>query len=168
MCEPVSVTQLILAGAAAIGTAAQIQAQNKQARAMEQAARAEAARQRAALEMQRQQIRQSIDLEIFERQRQALRERSRIAVAAGEAGVAGASPARLIAQSLFDASFDTGIHAANREATLMQTRLQEDAILVERDSRIRQARSQYTNPFLSGLMIAGSAAQGYYSAPRIY
>lgn len=166
MCEPVSTTALVVGTAAAVTTYSQIQAQKKAAKAQEQAARAAAARERIALEIQRQQIDRSVGLEIFERQRQALRERSRIAVAAGEAGVGGISPARIIAQSLWDASYDIGIHSANRDAMLLQNLLEQSAVMASRDSQIRQARSQITNPFMSMLMIGSNFARGYLSVPR--
>lgn len=167
MCEPTTAAAIALTTAAAIGGYAEAKARNAQAKAEQQAAKADAVFDLAALDLRRHQINRASDLEIFERQRQALRERSRIAVAAGEAGVVGNSPARLIAQAMLDAAHDIGVHQANRESNLLQTNLERTAVQAKRDSRINVARSQMVNPFMSALMIGGRAATSYFSAPRI-
>lgn len=167
MCEPVTATALAIGTAAAVSSYAESKARNAQAKAEEQAAKSAAAYDKTAIDLRRHQINRSVDLEIFERQRQALRERSRIAVAAGEAGVAGNSPARMIAQSMLDAAHDIGVHQANRESLIAQTMLEEQAIKAGRDSRVNIARSQMTNPFMSALMIGGRTTAAYLGAPRI-
>ena len=167
MCEPIAATAIVASAATAIGNYAQIKAQNAQAKAEMKAAKNAALYDTLALEMRRHQINQSTDLEIFERQRQALRERSRIAVAAGEAGVAGNSPARMIAQSILDASFDIGVRQSNRESNLLQTKLDEEAVKATKTYRVNTARSQMINPFMGALMIGGRTASTYYNTPRI-
>lgn len=164
MCDPITATTVLLIGAS---TAADIHARNTQAKKEEEAAKLAALRDELALEKQRQQIDRSVGLEMFERQRQALRERSRIAVAAGEAGVAGNSPARLIARSLQDAAFDIGVHQANRQAMLEQTMLEQADIRAARDTRINLSRSQQTNPFMAALQIGARAVSAYHSVPKI-
>lgn len=165
MCTP----QAVGIGLGAIGgitTAAQVVSQNRQAAVDTQAAEtAYNSDIRALLERSRQ-IDQQANLSSFERSRQALRERARITVAAGEANVGGRSLLRQISNSLFQESFDTGIMETNRQNQQAQNTLQAQGVAAQRQSRTNTANSRRINPFLGSLMIAGSAASGYFGAPR--
>lgn len=167
MCVPSGYIAPALATISAISSLAQIQMQNAQAQAEEAAARQAYAYDMAALQERARQFQQAFDLEAFERARQGLRERARIAVAAGEAGVGGRSLLREIANSMFQEAYDIGVMQENLENRLAQSELQAQGLFAQAQGRINYAQSRRVNPFLGALMIGGSAASAYYGAPRV-
>lgn len=166
MCVPAGAIAPALATISAIGTAAQIAAQNVQSQMDELAALRAYNMDILALQERARQTQAAYDLEAFERSRQALRERARIAVAAGEAGVGGRSLIRELANSMFQEAYDIGVYRQNLQNRLAQTSLQAQGIGAQAVSRIEAARASRINPFLGALMIGGSAASAYYTAPR--
>lgn len=175
MCAPIAAVAagaqtlipLALGAISGVSTLGQIQQGNLQAAAEMEAANRAAALDYAALLERSRQLSQSADLESFERARQALRERAKITVAAGEANVGGRSLLRELSNSLFQESYDIGIHRANLRARQAQTALQAQGVYATNQSRINAASSRMVNPFMSSLMIAGNVASGYFGAPRI-
>lgn len=163
MCE---VTTAIAAASAALSffsNAAEAVAQSRQADAEIRAANMAYAMDMQAINDRARQIAQTHDLDIFERQRQAAREYSRIAVAAGEAGVGGNSPARLLANTLQQMSYDQGIFRQNKENALAQNLVEVQAAGARRESRIKVAEARRPNPFLTSLKIGGQTAMSFYN-----
>lgn len=102
----------------------------------------------AALADRARQQEQASQLEMFERQKQALRERAKILTAAGEAGVSGSSVLRQINASMLDESYDIGVYKTNLENALTQTNLHAQDVVSTAYSRANQASSQMSNPWL--------------------
>lgn len=150
-----------------ISSFAQVRGQNLQAAAEAQAATRAYNMDLQALMERSRQLQSSFDTQALERSRQALRERAKIAVAAGEANVGGRSLLREISNSLFQESYDIGIQKENLENRQAQTSLQAQGLFAQAQGRFNTAQSRRINPFLGALMIGGSAAQGYFGAPRI-
>lgn len=160
MCEPATLMttlQIASATAAVAQTFADIQSRNQQASFAEAAAIRAANADLNAIALQQQQLKQRFELQRIERQLQALRERATLAVAAGEAGVAGNSVLREAANIALQANRDTSIQKTNLQNQLTNTFFQAQAVRQRRDARIRQARSSRVSPFLGGLMIASRA-----------
>jgi hypothetical protein len=140
-----------------------IQNQNAAANAEAQAAESAAVADYQQLHEQSLQIGMKGTLENVARSRQALRERSRLKVAMGEAGVQGNSPLREIANSLLQESFDKGINKTNYTNALAQTNAQSQAVYANELSRINSADSKRIGALQSILMIGSSAMSGYAS-----
>jgi hypothetical protein len=136
-------------------------AENKQASAQMEAAFRAANWDMRALEDRALQQEQAVGLEMFERQRQALRERAKILTAAGEAGVSGSSVLRQINQSMLDESYDIGIQQTNLENALSQTNLQAQNVVSTAYSRANQAAAGVKNPWIAPLTIGAGAAASY-------
>ena len=116
----------------------------------------------SALADQMYQAKQSTVLQIFERQRQALRDQSRILVSAGEAGVGGNSLLRTLASQEWDASYDIGIHKANLENQAYMTSQHARAVAANKDSRVSTASARMANPWVNlALSIPGMAYSTY-------
>jgi len=126
-------------------------AQNKTADTEVDAANKAALADTNILKTQAQQIETQSNLETQERQRQALRERARMMVAMGEAGVSGSSPLRELYNSSLQENYDLGIINANEANRLSQNQAQVQAVEAQRLSRVNEAQSQKTNPYLASL-----------------
>lgn len=159
MCDPASAMLVMSAVTAGIS----IQNQNAAANAEAQAAESAAVADYQQLHEQSLQIGMKGTLENVARSRQALRERSRLKVAMGEAGVQGNSPLREIANSLLQESFDKGINKTNYTNALAQTNAQSQAVYANELSRINSADSKRIGALQSILMIGSSAMSGYAS-----
>lgn len=116
----------------------------------------------SALQDQMYQAKQATDLHIFERQRQALRDQSRIMVSAGEAGVGGNSLLRSLVHQEWDLAHDTGIHRTNLKNQVFHTTQQARAVTANLDSRVNTAEARMRNPWLyTALQIPSIAVSGY-------
>lgn len=137
------------------------QAQNEQAMAQIESAYRTASWDMSALNDRATQLQDAAQLEMFERQKQALRERSKILTAAGEAGVSGSSVLRQLNQTMLDKSFDIGVYQTNLENSLFQTNLDAQKVISTANSRVNQASSSISNPWLSPLTIGTEAFTAY-------
>lgn len=144
----------------------QQKAANKQAKVSKLAARRAAASDYAALAEQALQMYQAANVEAFDRRRQALKERSRILVSAGEAGVGGNSLTRQIAQSMFDESYDLGIRSTNIESYALQNKRQREDIAAGLQTRFNQADAMIGNPWTAALLGIGSSLPAIYALQR--
>jgi hypothetical protein len=162
LCEPTTLG-LILGGLNAAQTTLSIQAQNDSAEASAKAANDAAISDYQQLEEQARQIGVQGAGENLERTRQALRERSRLRVAMGEAGVEGNSPLREVANSFLQEGFDKGIINTNVKNRLNQTRMETSAVFSAAKSRINQAKASVVNPAQAVLQIGAAGMSGYAS-----
>ncbi len=160
MCDPISMG-MTLAGIQGVKTIAEISQQNKLAAAEGQAAANAALMDYQQLAERQTQLNQSAQLEQSERVLQAMRERSRIRVALGEAGVVGNSPLREFATNYITQQKDTGIMQTNLENRLAQTEAEKRKVQADAASRINHAKSLAVNPFMATLQIAGAGLTGY-------
>jgi len=144
----------------------QQKAANKQAKAAKLAASRAAASDYAALAEQALQMYQAANVEAFDRRRQALKDRSRILVSAGEAGVGGNSLTRQIAQSMFDESYDLGIWSTNIESYALQNKRQREDIAAGLQTRFNQADAMIGNPWTAALLGIGSSLPAIYALQR--
>lgn len=141
---------------------------NKQAYSEIQAARRAAAFDIQALQDQIYQAKQSTNLRQFERRRQALRDQSRLLVAAGEAGVGGNSVLRSLANEMWDTSHDTGILQTNLQNQVYQSSQQARAVAANMQSRINSAQARIRNPWIqSALGIATGLPAAFEMKQRI-
>lgn len=144
----------------------QQKATNKQAEASKLAARRAAASDYAALAEQALQMYQAVNVETFDRRRQALKDRSRILVSAGEAGVGGNSLTRQIAQSMFDESYDLGIRSTSIENYALQNRRQRADIAAGLQTRFNQADAMMGNPWTAALLGIGPSLPALYALQK--
>lgn len=112
------------------------------------------------------QAKQATDLQVFERQRQALRDQSRILVSAGEAGVGGNSLLRQIAQQQWDLSHDVGIHRTNLENQTYMTSQQARAVAANIDNRVGTAQARLRNPWVNAMLSIPATAYSIYQIQR--
>lgn len=164
MCVAVPMMLTIASGVLSAGTAmAQVIQGNAVAEQTAQAANKAASLDYSIMAQRQQQIGEQAAQDAFERQRQGLRERGKLMVAMGESGVLGASPLRELENSIFQSDYDKSIIESNRDNAISQTELQKKAIYAEASSRINQARSMSTNPFLAMLKIGMAGGSGALS-----
>lgn len=93
-------------------------------------------------EMQQRQIEDAQNEKIYQRQVQALRDRSKIAVASGEAGVGGASVERLINFYEMDEAHDVQNIERNKEMQLQQSAMEARSSVRNAQSAINQAERE--------------------------
>lgn len=161
MCGPLAVPIALAAGSMLLkGT--EIAQTNQYAGKVASNAVDAARNQYDALSLKQSQINSKSALEKFERERQALREQSKLLVASGEAGIlGGVSPARAIVVSQEQAGFDEGILEANRANAIQQTVIEGNSIYTATQGRLNQARSMAVNPFMAALQIGTAGAKGW-------
>lgn len=157
---------------ATISSGLEIFQANKMAEASAKAANQAAVLDYSIMEQRRQQLSQDASIEATERQRQGLRERSKILVAAGEAGVlGGTSPLRELNTSLINQGYDQSIIGVNLRNQLSDTVVQDRGIAAQNKSRINQAKSSSYSPFTSMLKIGTSIGEdvltGYTTRAKI-
>ena len=160
MCDPLTIG-LSMAGLQLLSAGTEISQQNAQAEAGAEAANQAAAYDYQLQNLQEQQVNEQATLDKFERMRQAQRERSKIAVAAGEGGVGGVSPMRQLANALLQASYDTSIIETSRQNQIMQGEAAKQGIHAQAESRVNQYKSMVSSPFMSALKIGGSGVSGF-------
>lgn len=158
MCAFIPIAMAVMAAAS---TAMQINQQNKAAGAQMDAAEAAANQDYIMLERKQDEVGKKEALEATERMRQGQRERSKMRVAAGEAGVAGNSPFRVLANSFMQQSYDVGIMETRRNDQLMSIQDEKRKVFTDASSRINVAESNTVKPLMAGLQIGGEAFKGY-------
>lgn len=161
MCFAPALMLGLASGALSIGqTIMQVQQANSTAEAMAESANRAAQFDYQLLAQRRQQIGEKYAIDAMERKRQAVRERGKILVAAGEAGVLGGSLSRLLENAAFQGDYDTDILEANRDAGFMDTHAQSLGVYAQTQSRINQAESMVISPLQAMLSIAGAGFSG--------
>jgi hypothetical protein len=130
-------------------TAMTASAANAQKKAIEQGY----AQQMQGVQQQYDQINAQAAQQMSERGLEAMKERSRLRVLAGESGVSGISEDRIMNESRFNQGTDMATIEANRANNLKQTKMDAEGM---RAGQMRQL-SQIKQPSLigSGLQIAG-------------
>lgn len=156
MCNPI-----VMAAMYGIQTITSISSQNKQAKMEVQAAEDAAQADYNILVEQQRQVNQKASLEKAERQRQALRERGRLRVALGEAGIDGVSPGREMANAFLQEAYDKAIIEENRENQGSQNLQERFSVGTNAKSRINAANSKRIGGLNGALMIGSSAVSGY-------
>jgi hypothetical protein len=144
-------------------TTLQISAQNQQAVAEAQAARNAAISDYNQMQLKQQQDNQQSVLEMMERQKQGMVERSKINNALATAGVSGNSATAEMGSSYSDQAWDTGIMKQNLENTTLQNQATINNIYTNQASRINAANAKIMNPYLALLQIGANAFSGYSS-----
>lgn len=156
-------TSLVSAGVGYMQQMQQAKAQNAYAEAMAKNAAQAAQNDYNIVNAKIMQENQKTALEEFERQRQGLRERSKILVAAGEAGLSGATPMRELQNSLMQAGYDVGVMETSQENMQYQARNEKQKIWTDAKSRTQQAKSMVTKgPSPLSLVGAGLSAIGSF------
>jgi len=92
--------------------------------------------------MQNMEMEQATNERIYQRQLQALKDRSKIMISAGEAGVGGSSIARLVQTNQMSAGYDQALYDANLESQLTASAIQGKQKIAEGKSRINNANNQ--------------------------
>ena len=160
-------TSLLSAGLGIMQQQQQAKAQNEYAVKMAQNAAQAAQVDYQAMNARIMQENQKTALDEFERQRQGLRERSKILVAAGEAGLSGTTPMREVQNSLMQAGYDVGIMETSQENMQYQARLEKQKIWTDAKSRTQQAKSMLTKgPSALSLVGAGLSAIGSFMGSK--
>lgn len=155
-----SIGSLLIGG---VSRYAEQKAMNVQAKAEQDSARIATSFDLSSLLDQQRQAQQSTDLKTFERQRQALRDRSRLLASAGESNVGGNTILRMVANNLQDMSYDMGIHRTNLENQNFQTTQSALGVVANRDTRVNHAQSRMANPWFSAALGIGQQAPQAYS-----
>jgi hypothetical protein len=99
--------------------------------------------------------------EKLQRELQTQRERGRIRVAQGEAGVTGPTTLRVLSSSLRQGAMDVSVIEANRLAKIEQLQYDRMGVSAKAESRRAGAQAGFVSPGLAALQITGSAAEGY-------
>jgi hypothetical protein len=148
-------SQLMLGMQAATAVVGYIQ-QSEAADAQESAVQANYAQQQDALNKQYDQTQQQAKQQVSERAREAMVERARLRVFAGEAGVAGVSSSRIEGISQMREGTDIATIESNRKNTLDQLYQEGKGVRAQNQSRL----NSINRPSLlgTGLQIAGSVA----------
>lgn len=115
------------------------------------------------LDAQIEEVEDKGELEILDRQRQALRERAKIRVAASESGAFGNSTLRQLSASFINEGYDTGIIDYNTRSATAQAGRQKRALRLNTDRQINNAYAAVpgsTPSWMQGLNILTSGASG--------
>lgn len=117
-----------------------------------------------ALDAQMEQVQDQGELQKMDRQRQALRERAKIRVAASESGAFGQSTLKELSASQIGEGFDTGIIDYNVRAQAGQIGRQREGIKTSTKAGIANVRAsvpQGTPAWMSGLNIGLAGASQF-------
>jgi hypothetical protein len=157
MCDPVSLAVL-----AVTASGAQAYEQRQQVKAMHRAINNEADSQNLQTAELQRQINVEANEEMSERAKAARIERARLRVAAGEAGVAGATSRMLIQ----DSHFNEALGLSNIRENLGNRQKQAHLEARSGHARLKSQRAQYRVPSGAAtvLKIASDGAGAYYAA----
>jgi len=164
MCEPTT----ILAVTMAVAKASEISANNK---AMEGVQDAAVEKQKAddlqrSMEMEEQNKKASIEL--VNKQREELAERSTMTTLIAESGTAGlGSPFRNIMNVTMQKSFDTGSLVSLNESDIVQIARGSEVGFLQTKSTINEAESKKVTGAAAALQIGTSAVTGYYTGKGV-
>lgn len=121
MCEPITMAAIgggMNIGGALINRTLEVKSAEAMAKSEQQAAYAEAQVQLAQLAEAESQAQTRAQMEDFERQRQALRERASVLVATGEAGLSGGGVERQLIANTIEEGMERGTIDANLELAM--------------------------------------------------
>ena len=156
MCDPIT-----MAAVSAVGTAAQISATNQAAEAGQNAAVERQMAMNAQRRQEAEEQKKKARLEMTQRERKALREKSAVTVAAAEAGTAGGNLLRQMSNVYVQKAIDTGTISSLNESDLVQIAVGSQADYLETKSTINQLEAKKSTGIGAALQIGVSAAQGY-------
>lgn len=105
------------------------------------------------LNQQQRQMEEATEERIYQRQVQALKDRSKIMVSAGEANVGGSTVDRLLGQYAMDSAHDQQTHRRNLDNQLQQSAEQGKQAMREGQSRINQVRTQRDQNYNEDLLL---------------
>lgn len=161
MCDPVLMGSAMI-GISAVQQGAQMYQQGQVAEAQEKAIEFSRRADQQATKLQQQEITQQAQENLGVRAREAIAQRARMRVAAGEAGLAGAG--RLEAVSRVNQGLDAGAITETASRQLAQSTANMQRLDAQRASL--RSRIQQPSLLVSGLKIASTAAsvagQGYF------
>lgn len=149
-----------------VGQNAQISAQNKAAAETANNAVAASNLDYSRMQDKNNETAAASNLQQLERQRQGMRERSRMRVAMGLNGVEGNTPMSEFANSYLQQAYDSGITQTNTENAMVQNQYDKMGVYATAKDRVNSARSTMrtgTSPLLAGLQIAAAGAGAYTS-----
>lgn len=159
MCEPMTMMALMAAASTAVG----IRQQGAAAEATAESAHAAAINQSNDLQARQAENNLRTSQELSERQRQHMRERSRIRASTAESGLSGISPLRNLVTSNINAALDLDTINLNSDLTSQQSMRNQNTVAAQRQSRIDAAMGQVPSAFGSLLQI-GQAGLGGFNA----
>ena len=171
MCDPIFIggTTALLSG---ITSSLTIGEQNANARAQGEAANRAALTDYERIQARAGEISAASAQDKLKRNLQTARERAKLKVAQGEAGIAGNSSLRELNNSLFESSFDKSVIEANRKSELAQLQASARGVEATNKSRVNQANSMISAPLVSALTIGGSMVQsglaGYSLGDKLF
>jgi hypothetical protein len=175
MCNPVAAMMAVSMAMSLASGVMQYKSAKDAQEAADDAAKREAklaeeaeANQLKALEDQLAQATDKAEIEKLERQRQAIRERAKIRVAASESGGLGNSVLKQLSASAVNEGFDKGIIQNNLDNRATQIDRQKEATRINTKSQINRAKAGVPaapSQFMAGLQIGGdmmgAAKEGY-------
>jgi hypothetical protein len=167
MCEPTTISMVVLGIAGAAQTAVSIQNSNNAAEAAANAANAAAGADFNALSEQRAELDQVAAGQSMDVQREMLRRRATLRVAQGESGIMGNTPVRELAALQVQRSTELSTIESNRASALAQSAREEGKIEATRRGRVSEAEAKFTSGWASGLQIGASGAQGAWQGYQI-
>jgi hypothetical protein len=161
MCNPLAVMGVMAVMSAATTTAQVVQA-NHQADATEAAANNAAAADYTQENAAESQINQQNEQDSLQRAQQAMQERAKLRVSAGDAGIGGISPTRDLVDSFMRESNDQGIIATNNANHIASIEAQKNATYAQDQGRYNVASAGAPGLWTAGLQIGASTAQGAF------
>jgi hypothetical protein len=159
MCEPIT-----MAAIAAVGTAAQISAQNEAAQRGQEAAVETQKIKNAMIAEEAQDKKKVTETKLSHLEREALRQKSAQTVAMAESGAAGGATLRNMANVYMQKSFEVGTAAAISEIEMAQIGRKSQTTYLETKYKIDELEDKKTTGIAAALQIGASAASGYASA----
>lgn len=163
MCDPATITlisTLTMSGMQMMSSVQGIKAQNERAEAQSKSANLAASYDYQQLATKSLETDEQAAQDKLQRQLQAKREHSTIAVAMGEAGVTGNSSLRVLNNSLMQSSYDVGVIEANRLSKQRQIRGEVDTTQAKNISRHEEAESQTISPGLGAMSTILTGVEG--------
>lgn len=160
--EPMTVIAATAAAVRVVSEFLSARSQNKQAEADIEASYKAGSFDLSTLQNQLEQMIQSTQVEVNDRQRQGAKDRAKILAAAGEANISGNSLMRLQAANMLDESRDKSIYKTNLENQMNQTKLEAYKVRTEASTNANYAKSQRVNPYLRTLAVGASEGANVY------
>ena len=156
MCEPIT-----MAAIAAVGTAAQISAQNQAAQRGQEAAVETQRIKNAMIAEETQDTKRTTEAKMGQIEREALRQKSAQTVMMAESGAAGGVSLRNMADVYMQKSFETGTAAAISEIEMARLGRKSQTTYLETKYKIDELEDKKTTGLAAALQIGASAASGY-------
>jgi hypothetical protein len=150
----------VMAAAAAASTTMSIQAANNQAEAQVDASNKAAAADYTSQTTQQDQVNQQAAQEKMQRAQQAMAERAKLRVTAGESGVGGLSPMKDIAETYMNQGLDASTLETNRANKVRQIQNEKDSTSATAQGRRSVAMAGMSSGWTAGLQIGTAALSG--------